>query len=484
MIYFSDIFNVNEDELEDYGAFNISLVNDLPLFVDPFLLYASDKEDYKRLHEGIIQYLSFLKEKASEGELTDGKISRWYRFPEVKQVWFGYSQTGNSGAGLGKDFAMAMSNAIIGVFKDLNNEKITKSSHLEKLGLFKGGVGRDNISDFTCNLIKGYLLDYTQSFAISRIDQTMLQRVMVDKAYFNYEKETWMSKEYILPFYNGDYVLLTPKDILTKDETWISFPDLKKDILTIVSTVPNVEIRDRLNDLYLKSLPSNPKDRDKTYATQKLIEAYPEIVDYYIKAKEENADKAIENSKKVVADTNTVFVDNIKAFAHILRANGFYHISEQRTLEAARQRLLFLKDMIENKDVYKLFYHDNKQIGSEKTLQLIFKLTWYQTDLDVNSEVNNGRGPVDYKVSRGKHDSTLVEFKLAKNSKLRQNLVNQLNVYLDANNTKHGLTAIMYFTAKEQKRLFDLLKELELENNPNVITINAIDDKLSASNVK
>ena len=140
--------------------------------------------------------------------------------------------------------------------------------------------------------------------------------------------------------------------------------------------------------------------------------------------------------------------------------------------------------MIENKDGYKLFYHDNKQIGSEKTLQLIFKLTWFQTDFDVNAEVNNGRGPVDYKISRGKYDSTLVEFKLAKNSKLRQNLLNQLNIYLDANNTKHGLTAIMYFTAKEQKKVYDLLKELGLENNLNVITINAIDDKVSASNVK
>lgn len=484
MIYFSDIFNVNEDDLEDYGAFNISLVNDLPLFVDPFLLYASEKEDYKRLHEGIIRYLSFLKEKASEGILTDGKISRWYRFPEVKQVWFGYSQTGNGGAGLGRDFAIAMSSAIIGVFKDLNNEKITRSSHLEKLGLFKGGVGRDNISDFTCNLIKGYLLEYTQTFALNHIDESYLQKIPVDKAYFDYEKETWMPKGFTLPYHNGDYVLLTPKDILTKDDTWISFPDLKKDILSIVNTVPNIEIRDRLNDIYLKSLPSTPKDKDRTYATQRLIEEFPEIVDYYIKAKEEDADKAIENSKKVVSDTNTVFVENIKVLGEMLRTYGFYHISEQQTLEATRQRLLFLKDVIENKDGYRLFYHDNKQVGSERTLQLIFKLTWFQTDLDVNSEVNNGRGPVDYKVSRGKHDSTLVEFKLAKNSKLRQNLQNQLDIYKDANNTKHGLTAIMYFTAKEQKKLFDILKELNLYNNPNIITINAIDDKLSASNVK
>lgn len=31
MVYFSDIFNVDESILESYGAMNISLLNDIPL---------------------------------------------------------------------------------------------------------------------------------------------------------------------------------------------------------------------------------------------------------------------------------------------------------------------------------------------------------------------------------------------------------------------------------------------------------------------
>lgn len=34
MVYFTDFFNINEDVLNQYGAFNISLINDLPLFID------------------------------------------------------------------------------------------------------------------------------------------------------------------------------------------------------------------------------------------------------------------------------------------------------------------------------------------------------------------------------------------------------------------------------------------------------------------
>ena len=46
-IYFSDVFGLQPEVLEDYGAFNIALINDLPLFVDPFLLYDSQNDSYR-----------------------------------------------------------------------------------------------------------------------------------------------------------------------------------------------------------------------------------------------------------------------------------------------------------------------------------------------------------------------------------------------------------------------------------------------------
>ena len=38
-IYCSDFFGVSSDLLEEEGLFNISLLNDLPLFIDPFLIF-------------------------------------------------------------------------------------------------------------------------------------------------------------------------------------------------------------------------------------------------------------------------------------------------------------------------------------------------------------------------------------------------------------------------------------------------------------
>jgi hypothetical protein len=47
---------------------------------------------------------------------------------------------------------------------------------------------------------------------------------------------------------------------------------------------------------------------------------------------------------------------------------------------------------------------------------------WCGTEFDVNREVNNGRGPVDFKVSFGADDKSLIEVKLASNSSLKRNL--------------------------------------------------------------
>ena len=41
-IYFSDYFEIDPALVEEHGAFNVSLESDLPLFIDPFLLFNSE----------------------------------------------------------------------------------------------------------------------------------------------------------------------------------------------------------------------------------------------------------------------------------------------------------------------------------------------------------------------------------------------------------------------------------------------------------
>jgi len=62
--FFADHFGIDPESVEDHGAFNISLVTDLPLFIDPFLLFNSAKPEYQELHHQIIRYLVFLRDKS------------------------------------------------------------------------------------------------------------------------------------------------------------------------------------------------------------------------------------------------------------------------------------------------------------------------------------------------------------------------------------------------------------------------------------
>ena len=84
---------------------------------------------------------------------------------------------------------------------------------------------------------------------------------------------------------------------------------------------------------------------------------------------------------------------------------------------------------------------------------------------DVGREVNDGRGPVDFKISRGALDKSLVEFKLASNTKLQQNLEKQVEVYKSASDAPNALKAFTFFSDKERSKVFGILRALGLEES-------------------
>ncbi|MBU7318211.1 hypothetical protein [Paenibacillus oleatilyticus] len=115
-------------------------------------------------------------------------------------------------------------------------------------------------------------------------------------------------------------------------------------------------------------------------------------------------------------------------------------------------------------------------------MQILYRLTWFASSSDVNREVNNGRGPVDFKISRGDKDKTLIEFKLASNTKLKKNLEKQVEIYELANNTKKSIKVILYFSEKEYRKVIAVLNELSLIGNKDIVLIDARrDNKPSAS---
>lgn len=86
------------------------------MFVDPFLLFNSNKNEYQDLHVEIIEYVRFLKAKPAL-PLSEGALESWFYFPEVKENWLGFSKMGNKGRGLRRKFATSLKSNLVTVFK-------------------------------------------------------------------------------------------------------------------------------------------------------------------------------------------------------------------------------------------------------------------------------------------------------------------------------------------------------------------------------
>lgn len=187
-MFFSEKFNVSSELIEAYGAVDISLICDVPLFVDPMLIFNSNKPEYKALHEKIIKFFHFLYKKAEKG-LTKKEIGAWFNFKEVPNNWLGYSLEGNKGLALGQKYAEFLYNNIAFA---INTNGLTQSGHIEKIMLLYEGSGKDKISDLTVNLIKGYLCEYTEKFAMEYIER--YDQVQKDKQ----EIQEWKKRHVVV----------------------------------------------------------------------------------------------------------------------------------------------------------------------------------------------------------------------------------------------------------------------------------------------
>ncbi|WP_433562299.1 hypothetical protein ACQP1O_33105 [Nocardia sp. CA-151230] len=481
-LYFAEHFDVDPQVLRDYGAFNICIASDLPLFIDPFLLFNSDKPEYRQLHDGIIAYLRFLRSKA-DVDLSPGLIDAWYRFKEVKQNWLGFTVLGNDGSGLGRKFAVALNSALGTILDNIGEETITESTHLEKLALIQDRVGRDNISDFTTNLIKGYLAEYTQTFAKKYLDPSRCEVFAVERARFNYDTETWETRRYLLPRLGDDYVLLTPSDLLTCGETWIAHAGMLRDFRSLPAAVPNAELRAQINNYFRSQLGKSPTRAKEKEAAQKTVNAYPELIDYYIRSRENLGADATVTSRLRTDAAFELLVKQLKSAIDDLQARTSFYTTPCTSYDEALQRVRDFKDYIEHNDGYRVINRGKLPKAHEHEVQIFFGLIWRYSQFDVNREPNNGRGPVDFKVSYGSGDKSLIEFKLAANTKLRQNLENQVEIYQKANRTSKAIKVIICYTAADQRKVAKILTELELQHEPSVVVIDArADNKPSASN--
>lgn len=455
-ILFSDYFKIDKSVLEEYGAFNISLLADLPLFIDPFLLFNNPKEEYQALHREIIRYLTFLRDKSIGKAVTPGLLKEWYRFKEVKQTWLGFSFEGNKGRGLGPKFARALDTNFYRLFSDEYERPITKGSHLEKLCLVQQGVGRDNISDFATNLIKEYLLSYTQEFAKLHLKPEQCRVRAVAKVRFNYTTESWETVSFTLPYFQHDFIILVPRDLLTREDTWINRTDLINSYELLPPAISNDGLRAQINNYFEMILPKNAKEKDRKEAAQEVIAQFPELIDYYIKLKEETGDEAVASSNEKVIYAESLFLENFTKLASLVANSTDFYQYGVTTLEDTLKRIECLQEAIEDNGGSQFLYNsDGKPVAIEGELKVAYRFIWFSSiDGTLKEQPEKPKNIVP------------VEFKLASNRNIEKFLDKKIDEAMKAetdgqSDLKPSVTVIFVFSGDDRTHIQEYIKNLQ-----------------------
>ncbi|CAI0952282.1 hypothetical protein [Serratia quinivorans] len=191
---------------------------DIPLYVDPFLLWKSPSLQDQSLHTAItnsFNYLNYLIKKEREKEATEILIN----LSECSEVGLGVSKSRK-----GTRIGIKQASEVLRLFTDIPEYSQFGFTHFEIIQLYISGISKDRVSDIACNYIKSFLIDYT--IEQSEINGIPMEGVILDSVY-NYQKHTFdYNSKMRLPVNpkTKEPLIFTPKRWL-RFNPWINFED-------------------------------------------------------------------------------------------------------------------------------------------------------------------------------------------------------------------------------------------------------------------
>jgi len=197
------------------------LEEDIPLYVDPFLLWKSPSFQDKSLHGAILNSfnnLGFMVKKGTTGKAIQQVIIA----SECEEVGLGVSSS-KKGKRIGRSQALE----ILTLFDIIPSYDKRGFSHFEEIQFYVDGISKDRISDFACNFMKSFLIDYTidqcESLGIPMADTTV--NYVYDLNRYDFQDSVKV-KLPISPD-TGEAILLVPKRWL-RFGPWLNFEEFFK----------------------------------------------------------------------------------------------------------------------------------------------------------------------------------------------------------------------------------------------------------------
>jgi len=247
---------------------------DLPLGIDPFLLFKSRHAGLRRFHSLIVGAFNAGVAAVREGRFDTAK--RIFDFPEAAEIGFGYTKAGKRGSGVGTYLAQLILETLAASPALLDRGV----RHVEEMQLVSLGIGPDRISDIAANLLKSNLIEYTQEqcaiWGISIVRGVPVRHV------FDADSLAWFDGYFDLPVspIDGSPILLVPRRIV-RALPWINYDDFVRAEFSTYLRAKQVKKRMTVGER--KAL-----EDDKAHVVA-VARAEVERVDRYVRSKEATA---------------------------------------------------------------------------------------------------------------------------------------------------------------------------------------------------
>jgi hypothetical protein len=430
---FSEHFDITKGPEDDW--FDPILDADTRIWVDPFLIFREASGEWASSHAEIIAHFQRCFDLIAQGgmqphSLPYRKALALLTFKEPREFCLGYTESGTAGAGGGPGYARLIAAAMVEAIK----RGLADLKHFEELGILEKGIGADRIADLTCNILKSRFIDYTKAVATQH-NLPMSPR-LIRNARFDPQSARWESVSHELPInpFGNRAVLLTPQRFLR--DTPVLNPD------AWFESYQNEQLRD---DVSYELLTNVNKEKIVAAARQnpQAVRRWTEEQAKHAEAKPYDLEQDRAGVYAWDADTRSYAREHPLALKRPESEADFLGVIEEVIREFRRY--------IEQNRGWKLLWNDDGSEKREEAAQLAFlgiaRSYCHQNDINIDREVELGRGPVDFKFSNGRKYRALLEIKKLTSGKFWQGLETQLPTYLTADDCDFGwYVAIRYRT--------------------------------------
>ncbi|GCE16759.1 hypothetical protein [Dictyobacter kobayashii] len=256
------------------------LTTDIPLCIDPFLLYRSKDALLSNQHQNLLAIFNQGIRYYREGK--EKELAHLIDFPEANEISFGYSDRHSKGSGLGTQLNQLLSNTL----SASEPLQVRGLRHIEELQLVSIGIGADRVSDIAANVLKEFLINYTQKQA--KLWNIPLTPGLPISHYFDFESWEWSDGYFDLPKnpITGDPILLVPRRIVRR-LPWINYDDfVNHELKMFLRPTPNKR---------MPTYPGMAKQEKLQIAKQEVVKLTREsltLLDQYIRRKEKEGSQA------------------------------------------------------------------------------------------------------------------------------------------------------------------------------------------------